>query len=220
MEPADGFLERIALDEAHCVIGMAVGIGAQAVDGYDSGVLQAAGDLGLGNESLATVRVVGVLRTDLLQRHLAVQLVIERHEDSAQAAPGMGPENAEPLALAGGCADRVSRCSLGVIIIASGGTEVLAACDSRDRGLDLWLAEPGEAGAGGPARPDGGQALIDVAAVGFEVNRGQSGISSLASPPVDCRRFRPPRFLNRKYRAMSLRDELFARGETSRTKRA
>ena len=99
MEPVNGLLERIALDEAHRVVRTADGIGAQAVDGDDAGVLQPAGDLGLGDEPLAADRVVGVLLQDLFQRHLAVQLAVERDEDGAEAAPGMGPQDAEPLAV-------------------------------------------------------------------------------------------------------------------------
>ena len=71
-------------------------------------MLQAAGDLGLEQEPGAADRVVGVAVEDLLQRHLAVQLGVEGDEDLAQAALGVGPEDAEPLAVGGGRADRVS----------------------------------------------------------------------------------------------------------------
>ena len=99
MELVDGLLERVAADEPHGVVGPAVAVGAQAVDRHDAGVLESAGDLGLQQEALAANRVVGVTVEDLLERDLAVQLVIERHEDGAQAAPGMGPQDAEPLAV-------------------------------------------------------------------------------------------------------------------------
>ena len=95
-------LRLIALDEPHGVVRAAAGVGAQAVDRHDAGVLEPAGDLGLGDEPLAADRVVGVLLEDLLERHLAVQLAVERHEHRAQPAPRMRPENAEPLAIAGG----------------------------------------------------------------------------------------------------------------------
>ena len=63
------------------------------------------------DEPLAADRVVGVLLEDLLERHLAVQLGIERHEDLAQPAAGVRPQDAEPLAVAGGRADASSwRC--------------------------------------------------------------------------------------------------------------
>ena len=111
MEALDGLLEAVAADEPHGVVGPAVGVGAQAVDRDDARVLQPAGDLGLEQEPLAADRVVGVVVEDLLERHLAVQLGVEGDEDGAQAAPGVGPEDAEPLAVGGGRADGVSwRC--------------------------------------------------------------------------------------------------------------
>ena len=64
----------------------------------------------------AAGRVVGVLVEDLLERHLAVQLGVERHEDGAQAAPGVRPQDAEPLAVAGGRADGVAGGAVGVAV--------------------------------------------------------------------------------------------------------
>ena len=102
MEAVDGLLEAVAPDEPHGVVRAAVAVGAQAVDRDDPGVLQPAGDLGLEQEPLPAGGVVGVLVEDLLERHLAVQLRVERHEDRAQAAAGVGPQDAEPLAVGGG----------------------------------------------------------------------------------------------------------------------
>ena len=48
----DGLLEAVAPDEPHGVVRPAVGVGAQAVDRHDAGVLQPAGDLGLEQEPL------------------------------------------------------------------------------------------------------------------------------------------------------------------------
>ena len=78
------------------------------------GMLQPAGDLGLEQEPLAAGRVVGVVVEDLLERHLAVQLGVQRHEDGAQAAPGVRPQDAEPLAVGGGRADGVAGGAVGV----------------------------------------------------------------------------------------------------------
>ena len=105
VEVLDRLLEAVALDEPHGVVRAAAAVGAQAVDRHDAGVLQPAGDLGLQHEPLAADRVVGVLLEDLLERHLAVQLGVERHEHLAQPAPRMRPEQAEPLAIAGRPAD-------------------------------------------------------------------------------------------------------------------
>ena len=107
------------LDEPHGVIGPAVAIVPQAVDRHDARVLQPAGDLGLQQEPLAADPVVGVVVEDLLQRHLAVQLGVQRHEDGAQAAPGMGPQHAEPLAVAGGRADGVGGGAVGIAVVAA-----------------------------------------------------------------------------------------------------
>ena len=77
----DGLPQAITPDEPHGVIRPSVAVGAQTVDRYNAGMLQAAGDLGLHQEPLAAHRVVGVVFENLLQRHLAVQFAIERHED-------------------------------------------------------------------------------------------------------------------------------------------
>jgi hypothetical protein len=95
VEGDDGVLEGIAADEPHGVKRAATGIGAEPIDGHNAGVFEPAGDLGLDQEPLAAVGVVGVVVEDLLQRHLAVQLGIQRHEDGAQSATGVGPKDAE-----------------------------------------------------------------------------------------------------------------------------
>ncbi len=140
MEAVDGLLEAVALDEPHGVIRPAVAVGPQAVDRDDPRMFQAAGDLGLEQEAGAAGRVVGVLLQDLLDRHLAVQLLVERDEDGAQAAPGVRAQDAEALAIAGGRAEGV----------AGGPIVVRVRLDRRradpgQRGLDIGVAEPGEA---------------------------------------------------------------------------
>ena len=102
VEPLDRLLEAVALDEPHRVVRAAVAVRAQPVDRHDPGVFEPAGDLGLDQEPLAAGRVVGVVVEDLLERHLAIQLGVEGHEHGPQPAPGMRPEHAEPLAVAGG----------------------------------------------------------------------------------------------------------------------
>jgi hypothetical protein len=102
VEGVRGLLQALTLDEPRGVVGPAVGVGAQAVDRDDPRALEPAGDLGLQQEEGAADRVVGMLVEDLLERHLAVQLLIEGGEDGAQSAAGVGPEHAEPLVV-GGC---------------------------------------------------------------------------------------------------------------------
>ena len=62
-------------------------------------MLQSAGDLGLQQEPPAAGGVVGVIVEDLLQRHLAMQLLIHGHEDGTESAPGVGAEDPKPLAI-------------------------------------------------------------------------------------------------------------------------
>ena len=108
VEPLDGVLEAIAADEPHGVKRPAVGVGAQAVDRDDARMLEPAGDLGLEQESAAALRVIGVRVEDLLERDLAMQLAVESHEDGAEPAAGVRPQDAKSLAVAGRGADGVA----------------------------------------------------------------------------------------------------------------
>jgi hypothetical protein len=155
-EAVDRLPEAIALDEAHGVIRPAVGVVAQAVDRHDARVLQPAGDLGLQQEAGAAGRVVGLLVADLLEGDLAVQFLVEGHEDGAQAAPGVRPQDAEPLAVGGGRADGVGDRAVGVGI-GRAAPEVLHGA------RQLGVAQGGEPLAGGAAQRDRGEAALDVA---------------------------------------------------------
>ena len=59
VEAIDRLLEGLPLDESHGVVGAALGVAAQAVDGHDARVLEPSGDLGFEQEAGAAVRVVG-----------------------------------------------------------------------------------------------------------------------------------------------------------------
>ena len=169
VEPVDRLLERVALDEPHGVVRPAVGVGAQAVDGDDAGVLEPAGDLGLGDEPLPADGVVGVLLEDLLERHLAVQLAVERHEDGAQAALGMRPEDAEPLAVGGGRADGIAAGAVGVIVVVG---RAVRRADVPEGRLDVGAAGAREAFASRASDGQDGEALLGVAAQGLDVQAG------------------------------------------------
>ena len=80
-------------------------------------MLQPAGDLGLDQEPLTADRVVGVVVEDLLERHFAIQLGVERDEHGAQPAPGMRPEDAKSLAVTGGRADGVGCRAVGIAVL-------------------------------------------------------------------------------------------------------
>ena len=123
------------------------------------GVLQPAGDLGLEQEPLAAGRVVGVVVEDLLERDLAVQLAVERHEHRPQPAPGVRPQDAEPLAVAGRRADGVGGRAVGIAVLG----RAVPGGHMAERRLDIRVAEPGQALARRLAGRHGGQALLDVA---------------------------------------------------------
>ncbi len=169
MEAVGGLLERVPLDEPHGVEWPAAGVCAEAVDRDDPGVFQPAGDLCLGQEPGATVRLVGVVVEDLLERHLAVQLLVDRHEDGAQAAAGVGPEDAVTLAVRRGSADGVSGGAFGVIVAIAIGAED----EADERRVDLRVVEGSEAPPDRRLDPDGGNALPGVIAVPLEVLSGQ-----------------------------------------------
>ena len=108
--------------------------------------------------------VVGVLLQDLLERHLAVQLGIHGHEHLAQPAARVRPQVKEPLAIAGSRAQGQRGGAVGVVVIVSlGGVAVLEPSDPGERGVDLRLAQPGQAGARRPVGREGGQAVLHVA---------------------------------------------------------
>ena len=102
VEAVNGFLEAVATDEPHGVIRAAVAVCAKSVDRDDAGMLQAASDLGLDEEARSAGGVVGAVVENLLESNFAVELGVKRDEDGAQSAPGMRPEDAEPLPIGGG----------------------------------------------------------------------------------------------------------------------
>ena len=156
VESLDRLLEAVSPDEPHRVVRPLAVVGPQAVDRDDARVLQPAGDLGLEQEATAAVRVVGVAWEDLLEGDLAVELGVEGDEDGAQTARGVGPEDAEPLAVGGGRAHGKAASPLGVVGVGFGCRTVFAPGDPCERGLDVGLAERGQAGAGGAVRWDRG----------------------------------------------------------------
>ena len=167
MKPSDGLLEALTLDEPHGVEGAPERVVAQAVDGDDPRVLQLPGDLGFHEEPGPAVGVVGVPVEDLLQRHLAVQLLVPRDEDGAQSALGVGAEDAEPLAAARGGADGVGGGAIGV------GVAVGVEDEADECRVDLGVGDGGEAPSDRWLDPDGGEALLGVAVVLLEVLGGQ-----------------------------------------------
>ena len=92
VEAFDGPLEALAADEPHGVERAAAVGHPQAVDRDDARVLEPGGDLGLEQESGPALRAVRLLRQDLLERDLAVQLGVDRDRDEAQPPPLVVPD--------------------------------------------------------------------------------------------------------------------------------
>ena len=168
MEPRDGLLEVVPLDEPHGVERPAVGVGAQAVDRDDAGVLQPPGDLGLLQEAGPAVRVVGVSVADLLEGHLAVQLLVVGDVDGAQAAGSVQPQDAEPHAVGGGGAGRAGMEGRGVRV-----RTVVVPGNSGETGLQLGVGDPLQIVADRTQRAERGQALFGIAAMHLKVLAGQ-----------------------------------------------
>ena len=166
--PLDRLPQAVSLDEPHRVVRSTIVVGAQAVDRHDARVFKPASDLGLDEEPLAAGRVIGVMVEDLLQRHLAVQLGVQRQEDGPQAPLGVRPQDAEPLPVAGGAADGVGRWVVGVA-----GTRLDA--DVGEAGLDIGSTRGGEALECGAVEVERGQALLKVARVEVQI-RGEQGL--------------------------------------------
>ena len=129
-------------------------------------MLQPPGDLGLEQEAGAAVRVVGMVGDGSPSARPRGSVPNRGPRRRPQAAPGMGPEDAEPLAVGGGRADGEAGGAVGVVAIA-------------------WWRRPRRPGrasprcpgvqvgqVGSPSRPaggDGGEALLHVAAVLLDV---------------------------------------------------
>ncbi len=84
MKLLDRFLEAVAADKPHRVIRTAVIIRAQTVNRHDSGMLEAARDLGLDQKAVSAGRVVGAVVVDLLESDLAVELRVQCDENRAK----------------------------------------------------------------------------------------------------------------------------------------
>ena len=82
--------------------GPSVSVGSLAVDRHDPWVFQAAGDVGLEQEAGAADHIVGMPLEELIERHPAMQLLVQSHQDGAEAALACGrrTRNRNPLEVA------------------------------------------------------------------------------------------------------------------------
>ena len=165
----DRFLEAVAADEPHGVIRAAVAVSAQSVDRDDTGVLEAAGDLGLDEEAVSAGGVVGAVVEDLLEGDLAVELGVEGNEDRAQAASGVRPEDAEPLSVGGGRADGIGAGAVGVIVVVG---RAQRRADVPEGRLDVRAAGRARAFASRASDGQDGKALTGVAAECLDMQAG------------------------------------------------
>ncbi len=97
MEPLDRLFEGLPFDEPHRIVGTSVCMVTQTIDWHDPRVLQPARDLGLQQEPRLADRMVRMLGSQRFQSDLAIEFGIDREEDLAQTALGMGPDDAEAL---------------------------------------------------------------------------------------------------------------------------
>jgi hypothetical protein len=165
VEAVDGVLEAVAPDEPHGVERPAAAVGPEPVDGDDPRVLQVAGDPGLQEEPLAADGVVGVAALDLLQRDLAVQLLVQRDEHLAEPPLGVRSEDPEPRG--GG---RGARRKRGGGVGRDGGR---VRGEAVEGGGQRGVAEAVRPPAGGLAGGEGGESAGGVAPVPVEVLGGQ-----------------------------------------------
>ena len=98
----------------------------------------------------------------------------------------MGPEDAEPLAVGGGRADGEAGGAVGVVVIEV--SRRMRHADLAERGVDVRVAQVGQAVADRPAGGDGGEALLHVAAV-----RLRRAGPTRASTAARCSASRSPR---------------------------
>ena len=177
----DRLLERVTSDEPHRVVRPALGIGAQAVDGNDAGVLEPAGDLGLGDEPSPADGVGSVLPKNLLECDLAVQLAVERDEDGPQAALSMRPQHAKPLPFGSGRADGICDGAVGVIAL---DRRALRRADVPECCLEVRAAGAQQTLTGGAFDGQNRKALGCVTAGDLDMKAGD-GLDDLAARGIE-----------------------------------
>src|SRR5262249_39110746 len=97
VEALDGRPEAVTADEPHGIVRPTIGVGPQAIDRDDPGMLQAPGDLRLQEEPAAASGIVGVVVEHLLESHLAVELGVHRNEYLSEPPPRMWPQDTKAV---------------------------------------------------------------------------------------------------------------------------
>ena len=101
VEALHSLLQALAADEPHGVERPAVIVGPQTVNGHDPGMLEPPGNLGFDQEAGPAGRVIGMLRLDLLEGDLAVELAIQSHKHHPDATSCVVPQQVEAAPLRG-----------------------------------------------------------------------------------------------------------------------
>jgi hypothetical protein len=116
------------------------------------------------SRSASTVAVVvGVPILDFLQRHLAVQFGITGHENLAEAPLGVRPQDMDAENGGGGRAGRRRLGSIGIEFRRASGRDVGQA------GVQVRIDDLLQVLADGADGTDGGEALLGIVAVQFQV---------------------------------------------------
>ena len=116
-----------------------------------------------------------MLGLDLLEGHLAVQLLVAGDVDLAQAPLGVRPQDAEPAPRGGrGAEERRGRVGVGVVAARTGRADVGQA------GGQVGVAQVHEPAERGAHRAEVGQALLGVVAVELEVLADQAHEQGMA----------------------------------------
>ncbi len=123
-------------------------------------MLEPAGDLGFDEEARSALQVVGLALLDFLEGHLAMQLLIVGHEYFAQAALGVGPQDAKAHARGG-----LGRSDSGIDIDVLGRRRG----DVRETGLHILIGDLLEFFLDGADRADRREALFRIVVVQRQV---------------------------------------------------
>ena len=100
-ELTDLSLQRCPADQPHGVEVTPIVAAPQSVDRHHAGVFQPASDFRLHKEAFVKVSMLDPALEDLLQRDVAVELLVTGDEDLAQSAAGKFLLNLKPLMVAG-----------------------------------------------------------------------------------------------------------------------
>jgi hypothetical protein len=95
VESLDRLLKGLALNEAHGVTRLALGVVGQGIHRHDARVLQPGGDLGFDEEAAPALGVLGMAFEQPLEGDLAIQPFVVSDKYLAKSAAGMGRQQGE-----------------------------------------------------------------------------------------------------------------------------